>query len=68
MTLPGDEILQAVWWDGDAVGFTDQRALPEALVRRRATNGQQIQEAIQSLAVRGAPAIGVFGAYGVALI
>lgn len=67
MTLPEDGGLQAVWWDGDAVGFIDQRALPDVLDKRRAASVAEVEAAIQSLAVRGAPAIGVFGAYGVAL-
>jgi methylthioribose-1-phosphate isomerase len=61
------EHLEPVWWDGDAVGYVDQRSLPRALERRRATTADDVVEAIATLAVRGAPAIGVFGAYGVAL-
>jgi len=53
--------------DGDAVGYVDQRALPHAVKRERATSVDDIVDAIRTLAVRGAPAIGVFGAYGVAL-
>jgi methylthioribose-1-phosphate isomerase len=59
--------VDSVWYDDDAVGFLDQRALPRAVVRERATSVEQIVEAIRTLAVRGAPAIGIFGAYGVAL-
>lgn len=56
-----------MWFDGDAVGYVDQRALPQAVVRTRATTVDAIVEAIRTLGVRGAPAIGIFGAYGVAL-
>jgi len=59
--------VDSVWYDGDAVGFLDQRALPRAVVRERATGVDDVVEAIRTLAVRGAPAIGIFGAYGVAL-
>lgn len=59
--------LQAIWWDGDAVGYVDQRALPHELVRSRARSVDDVVEAIATLAVRGAPSIGIFGAYGVAL-
>jgi len=59
--------VDSVWYDDDAVGFLDQRALPRAVVRERATSVDAIVNAIRTLAVRGAPAIGIFGAYGVAL-
>lgn len=60
--------MDSVWYDGDAVGFLDQRALPQSVVRRRASTVDEIVEAIRTLGVRGAPAIGIFGAYGLALI
>jgi methylthioribose-1-phosphate isomerase len=59
--------VDSVWYDDDAVGFLDQRALPRAVVRERAAGVDAVVEAIRTLAVRGAPAIGIFGAYGVAL-
>jgi methylthioribose-1-phosphate isomerase len=59
--------MDSVWYDGDAVGYLDQRALPRAVVRERATSIDTVVTAIATLAVRGAPAIGIFGAYGVAL-
>ena len=59
--------MESVWFDGDAVGYVDQRALPNGLVRERARSVDDVVDAIRTLAVRGAPAIGIFGAYGVAL-
>lgn len=59
--------MESVWLDGDAVGYLDQRALPRVVARERATTVNDVVEAIRTLAVRGAPAIGIFGAYGVAL-
>ena len=59
--------MDSVWYDDDAVGFLDQRALPRAVVRERAATVDAVVDAIRTLAVRGAPAIGIFGAYGVAL-
>jgi methylthioribose-1-phosphate isomerase len=59
--------VESVWYDGDAVGYLDQRALPQTVSRERARSVDEIVEAIRTLAVRGAPAIGIFGAYGVAL-
>ncbi len=66
-------VIDAVWWtpgdagSGPSVGYVDQRALPAELVRREASTVDEIVGAIATLGVRGAPAIGVFGAYGVAL-
>ena len=56
-----------MWFDGDAVGYLDQRALPQSVVRERARDVDGVVDAIRTLAVRGAPAIGIFGAYGIAL-
>ena len=56
-----------MWHDGDAVGYLDQRALPGAVRRERAATVDEVVRAIATLAVRGAPAIGIFGAYGVAM-
>ena len=59
--------FDAVSWDGDAVRYLDQRRLPHEVRYERATTVDQVVEAIRTLAVRGAPCIGVFAAYGVAL-
>jgi methylthioribose-1-phosphate isomerase len=60
--------LTAVAWDGDAVLYLDQRFLPHEARYERARSVDDIAGAIERLAVRGAPCIGVFGAYGVALL
>ncbi len=60
--------LEAIRWTGDAVEYVDQRLLPHDEVIRRAATVDEIESAIKTLAVRGAPCIGVFGAYGVALL
>lgn len=62
------ETPPAVRWAGDAIEYVDQRALPHETIVRRAASAEELEEAIKSLAVRGAPCIGVFGAYGVALL
>jgi len=59
---------QAVRWAGDAIEYVDQRLLPHETVVRRATTAEELEDAIKTLAVRGAPCIGVFGAYGVAML
>ena len=54
-------------WDGDCVVAVDQRRLPGERHLLRLGTVDQVIEAITSLAVRGAPAIGLVGAFGVAL-
>src|SRR5690606_10325082 len=60
---------EAVRWSADtrAVDLLDQTRLPEAEVRLRLTSAEQVAEAIRVLRVRGAPAIGVAAALGVAV-
>jgi len=53
--------------EDDAVVVLDQRRLPDALVELRCHDAGELAEAIRTLAVRGAPAIGVAAAYGMAL-
>ena len=59
--------MESVWFDGNAVGFVDQRLLPQVVERKLATSVDDVVNAIADLGVRGAPAIGIFGAYGIAL-
>ena len=54
-------------WIGDAVVMVDQTCLPTSLVTLTIANVPDMVDAIKRLSVRGAPAIGVAGAYGVAL-
>ena len=58
--------VESVRWsaDGGAVDIIDQRLLPGTLVRRELRSADDVCEAILTLAVRGAPAIGVAGAMG----
>jgi methylthioribose-1-phosphate isomerase len=65
--VPHDD-LSAVAFDGEALTYIDQRLIPHEVARKRAHTVDEIEAAIKTLAVRGAPAIGVFGAYGVALL
>ncbi len=63
-------IAQTLKWVGDIDGFlelTDQRLLPADFVRLRCRDISQVYEAIKTLAVRGAPALGVSAAYGLVL-
>jgi hypothetical protein len=54
-------------WHDDALWLIDQTALPGELCWIRCTTYQRVAEAIKTLEVRGAPAIGVAAAYGVVL-
>jgi methylthioribose-1-phosphate isomerase len=63
-------IAQAIRWVGGVDGFLeliDQRQLPAELTKLQCRDIKQVFEAIQTLAVRGAPAIGVAAAYALAL-
>ena len=51
----------------DAVLLLDQRRLPKEEIERRCESAAAVADAIHTLAIRGAPAIGVAGAYGLAL-
>ena len=58
--------IEAVRWspDGIAVRIIDQRLLPGEFIERDLTTLDEVCEAISTLAVRGAPAIGICGAMG----
>lgn len=63
-------IVQALKWVGGIDGFLeliDQRKLPGEFVRLQCRDIEQLFEAIRTLTIRGAPAIGVSAAYGLAL-
>ena len=51
----------------DAVVVLDQRRLPDEEVELRCASAAEVADAIRTLAIRGAPAIGVAAAYGLAL-
>ena len=51
----------------DRVVLLDQRRLPDEQVELECRSADEVAEAIRTLAVRGAPAIGIAAAYGYAL-
>jgi methylthioribose-1-phosphate isomerase len=53
--------------EDDAVVFLDQRLLPLEEVEVRCGTAAAVADAIQTMVVRGAPAIGIAAAYGIAL-
>ena len=59
--------LFTVRWEGGRVVMIDQTRLPRELAFVECTDYRQVAEAIRNLVVRGAPAIGVSGAMGLAL-
>jgi methylthioribose-1-phosphate isomerase len=61
--------VSAVWWEAgaDCLNMIDQTMLPARLIVLQLRTVDQVAEAIRSLRVRGAPAIGVAAAYGMAL-
>ena len=59
--------LKTVEWKDNKVVMIDQTKLPNELVFVEYEDFNQVAEAIRTLVVRGAPAIGVSGAFGLAL-
>jgi methylthioribose-1-phosphate isomerase len=59
--------MKVIEWLGDRVRILDQTRLPQEEVYLELSRYQDIASAIKQLKIRGAPAIGVAGAYGVAL-
>jgi methylthioribose-1-phosphate isomerase len=53
--------------EDDAVVLLDQRLLPNRVEEVRCRNAGELADAIKTMVVRGAPAIGVAAAYGIAL-
>ena len=54
------------WQDGELY-LLDQTRLPGEVVEERQGSAVQVRESIQQLKVRGAPAIGIAGAYGLVI-
>lgn len=61
--------MRTIEWlpDSDSVRLIDQRKLPNQLVYLSIYSADEMAEAIQTMAIRGAPALGVAGAMGLAL-
>ncbi len=59
--------VRTIEWKNDRVIMLDQRLLPHREVYRVCRDYDQVAEAIRSMVIRGAPAIGVAAAMGVAL-
>ena len=59
--------MTPIAWSGGHLRLLDQTRLPQEEVWLALTDHRQVAEAIRSMRVRGAPAIGVAAAYGLAL-
>ena len=59
--------LRTVEWKDNMVVMIDQTKLPNELVYVKYADYKDVADAIRNLVVRGAPAIGVSGAFGLAL-
>jgi len=60
-------MLPTIAWENEAVVMIDQRQLPQKEVYVRLKSVEQVARAIENMTIRGAPAIGLAAAYGLAL-
>src|SRR6185503_4573074 len=60
-------MLPTIAREGDVVVMIDQRKLPAQEVYVRCKTAPEVARAIKTMVIRGAPAIGVAAAYGIAL-
>jgi methylthioribose-1-phosphate isomerase len=60
-------VIPTVAWEDGVVVMIDQRRLPHEEVLLRCRDHHEVAAAIRSMAIRGAPAIGVAAAFGLAL-
>ena len=63
----GDALPPTIEWRGDRVRLVDQRQLPDRLAFVDCATVDELCHAIATMAIRGAPALGVAAAMGVAL-
>lgn len=60
-------MINTIEWKDGAVVMVDQKALPLEEVYRTYTTAEEVAQAIEQMVIRGAPAIGVAAAMGIAL-
>jgi len=65
--LMAAEKAKAIDWRDSTLHLLDQRVLPREETWIACTTAEDVAEAIRSMVVRGAPAIGIAAAYGIAL-
>lgn len=59
-------MIETLRWSEDGLELLDQTILPNDIKYVRCTSADEVSSAIKSMVVRGAPAIGVAAAYGIA--
>jgi methylthioribose-1-phosphate isomerase len=67
MTSALSATVHALQWTGTHLAVLDQRLLPEQLIYTNYNDAIGVTDAITTMQVRGAPAIGIAASYGVAL-
>ena len=60
-------MIKPISWAGDTVVILDQKALPHEERYLHCRDYREVVEAIKDLTVRGAPAVGIAAAMGIAL-
>lgn len=60
-------MIKTIEWLNGKVLMVDQRLLPEQEIYREYSTSEEVAEAIEQMVIRGAPAIGVAAAMGIAL-
>jgi len=60
-------MLPTIEWQDDAIVMIDQRKLPGSEIYVSCKTAQEVAKAIKTMVIRGAPAIGVAAAMGIAL-
>src|SRR5262245_51497581 len=60
-------MLPTIEWQGDVIVMVDQRKLPGQEIYVRCSSAPEVARAIRTMVIRGAPAIGVAAAFGIAL-
>lgn len=65
--MDANGVTGGLWWDADGLHLIDQTVLPSRYVVLHPTTVEAVAHAIRTLQVRGAPAIGMAAAFGLAI-
>jgi len=67
LAILSDNTVQAIRWLDDELQLLDQRVLPHQVEYLSFASAEKTAQAITDMVVRGAPAIGITAAYGIAI-